>query len=140
MSLRKIPPSVADIEAMDRAMLSHWWGELLPGKPPHRASAAIMQRVLAFEVQARRYGGLSKSTLRQLNACAKPFRGQSRSLQSGGRLIREWNGVEHVVEVLERGFRWRGENYRSLSAVAKAITGAHWSGPRFFGLQERGGP
>ena len=52
----------------------------------------------------------------------------------GGRLLREWNGVTHIVEVEEGGYRWNGETYRSLSAVARAITGTRWSGPRFFGL------
>jgi hypothetical protein len=54
-------------------------------------------------------------------------------------LVREWNGVSHVVDVTADGVRWRGEQYRSLSAVARAITGAHWSGPRFFGLAGRPG-
>ncbi len=58
------------------------------------------------------------------------------TLKPGGRLLREWNGVTHTVEVTDEGFRWNGQTYRSLSAVARAITGARWSGPRFFGLQE----
>lgn len=49
-------------------------------------------------------------------------------------MLREWNGVTHVVEVTETGFLWNGETWRSLSAIAREITGAHWSGPRFFGL------
>ena len=70
---------------------------------------------------------------------AKGKRRQSRPrLRPGGRLLREWNGVTHVVDVVEGGFLWRGERHRSLSAIARAITGAHWSGPRFFGLQESG--
>ena len=56
------------------------------------------------------------------------------ALKPGGRLLREWNGVTHVVEVTETGFLWNGETWRSLSAIARAITGTHWSGPRFFGL------
>jgi hypothetical protein len=56
------------------------------------------------------------------------------ALKPGGRLIREWNGVTHVVDVTETGFLWKGETWRSLSSIAREITGAHWSGPRFFGL------
>ena len=56
-------------------------------------------------------------------------------LRPGGRLVREWNGVTHVVDVVADGYLWRGTRYRSLSAVAREITGAHWSGPRFFGLR-----
>ncbi len=61
-------------------------------------------------------------------------RKESPRLQPGARLIREWNGVSHVVEVVEAGFIWNGDRHRSLSAIARAITGARWSGPRFFGL------
>ncbi|WP_423827748.1 DUF2924 domain-containing protein [Shimia abyssi] len=57
------------------------------------------------------------------------------ALKPGGRLIREWNGVTHVVEVVEGGFLWKGQRYASLSPIARAITGARWSGPRFFGLK-----
>ena len=55
-------------------------------------------------------------------------------LRPGTRLVREWNGRTHVVDVSEDGFAFDGKTYRSLSAIAKRITGAHWSGPRFFGL------
>lgn len=70
---------------------------------------------------------------------AKPQRNLRKSLEPGTRLVREWNGSTHVVEVTERGFVWNGQAYRSLSAVARAITGARWSGPRFFGLGLRDG-
>jgi hypothetical protein len=63
----------------------------------------------------------------------------SPKLRPGGRLIRAWNGVSHVVDITEEGYLWRGRRYRSLSAIARAITGAHWSGPRFFGLKPGGG-
>jgi hypothetical protein len=56
------------------------------------------------------------------------------ALKPGGRLIREWNGVTHIVDVTDVGFVWRGETWRSLSSIAREITGAHWSGPRFFSL------
>lgn len=56
-------------------------------------------------------------------------------LRPGGRFIREWGGVSHVVDVTADGYLWQGRSYRSLSAIARAITGAHWSGPRFFGLK-----
>ena len=59
------------------------------------------------------------------------------ALKPGGRLLREWNGTTHVVEVLDDGFLWNGETYRSLSVIARTITGSHWSGPRFFGLNKK---
>ena len=58
-------------------------------------------------------------------------------LDPGARLVREWNGVSHTVDVTDHGFEWRGERYGSLSAIAREITGARWSGPRFFGLNGR---
>ncbi len=62
------------------------------------------------------------------------------TLQSGARLVREWNGVNHVVEVIEGGSVWNGDRHRSLSAIARAITGSRWSGPRFFGLTSDDAP
>ncbi|BDW86550.1 hypothetical protein MACH21_27270 [Roseicyclus marinus] len=61
----------------------------------------------------------------------------SPNLKPGGRLLREWNGVTHVVEVVENGYLWNGQRWRSLSVIAREITGAHWSGPRFFGLNAK---
>jgi len=85
-----------------------------------------------------RDGGLPKGFLTGLDRQVEVTVGRtSRSLAPGGRLLREWNGVTHVVEVSETGYRWNGTTHRSLSAVARAITGARWSGPRFFGLSER---
>ena len=62
----------------------------------------------------------------------------SPTLQPGARLLREWNGTTHVVDVLPNGFHWNGTTHRSLSAIAREVTGAHWSGPRFFGLNDHG--
>jgi hypothetical protein len=96
-------------------------------------------------MQVRRYGGLKPATCRRLrkiahglavghevNVLAPP------KLKPGARLLREWNGSTHVVEVVEGGFTWNGERHSSLSAIARAITGARWSGPRFFGVTSDG--
>lgn len=92
-------------------------------------------RFIAFELQSRRKGGLPRAVAAAIEkgAGGKPRRVSPR-LKPGGRLVREWNGTTHVVDVTEDGFNWNGRSYRSLSAIARAITGAHWSGPRFFGL------
>ncbi len=95
-----------------------------------------MRRFLAFEVQARTYGGLPRGFLKDLERLVatggtSPVTG----LKPGGRLLREWNGVTHVVDIGEDGFRWNGQRHASLSSVARAITGARWSGPRFFGFK-----
>jgi hypothetical protein len=130
-------PTVAEIEAMDRAALMAAWSDLFRSPVPKGLSQSFLRRFLAFEVQARQLGGLPKRFLANLDGqnAAKAARSDAR-LKPGGRLLREWNGVTHTVEVIDEGFRWNGQGYRSLSAVARAITGARWSGPRFFGLTE----
>ncbi|SEK54759.1 Protein of unknown function [Roseovarius azorensis] len=129
-------PSVAQIETMDRAALAAAWDYLFGSPVPRGLSQAFLRRFLAFEVQARCGGGLSKGFLtdleRRVSGAARP---SALSPQAGGRLLREWNGVTHVVEVREDGYTWNGTRYPSLSAVARAITGARWSGPRFFGTK-----
>ena len=131
---------VDEIAVMDRTALLTLWTELEEGAPPKRLSTPLMRRILAFEVQARRHGGLPASIEKKLaRIAAGKDRPTSPKLRPGGRLVREWNGVSHVVDVTDAGYLWRGERHRSLSAIARAITGAHWSGPRFFGLTGRSG-
>lgn len=128
-------PSVTEIEAMDRAALIAAWDNIVKAPVPKGLSKPFLRRFLAFEVQARRMGGLPNGFVKRLErqvSGATPHRGASPA--PGGRLLREWNGTTHVVDVTDDGYRWNGETYRSLSAVARAITGARWSGPRFFGI------
>lgn len=130
---------VEDIAVMPRDSLIVLWRDVVGGAPPRRLSTPLMRRILAFEMQARQHGGLSANLQRRLEGVAAgKGRAASPAIASGGRLIREWNGVSHVVDVVENGYLWRDHRYRSLSAIARAITGAHWSGPRFFGLKSRG--
>ena len=99
-----------------------------------------MVRAIAYEMQARHYGELKSAIVRQLEKIASDkTEGAPRALvlDPGARLIREWNGVTHTVDVTDDGFEWKGEQYGSLSAIAREITGARWSGPRFFGLNGR---
>ena len=127
--------TVAEIEAMDRAALVAAWSEIFHTPVPKGLSKALMRRFLAIEIQTRKLGGLSRKTKTALRKPSdKPVRPTSKSLQRGGRLLREWNGVTHVVDVTDDGFVWKDTTYRSLSKIAREITGAHWSGPRFFGL------
>ncbi|EYD75858.1 hypothetical protein Rumeso_02640 [Rubellimicrobium mesophilum DSM 19309] len=135
---------VADLEHMDRHALVALWAAALGGEPPARLSQPFLRRVLAWELQARAQGGLPASVTKRLDSLtAAQTRGTEKAvapkLKAGGRLLREWNGITHVVDVVEGGFIWRGQRHRSLSAIAQAITGAHWSGPRFFGLQDGAG-
>jgi len=132
-------PSVREIEAMDRAALQAAWSGLFATPVPKSLSQPYLRRFLAFEVQARRMGGLPKGFAADLQGGGtKTGTAASSTPAPGTRLLREWNGITHVVEVSETGILWNGETYRSLSSVARTITGARWSGPRFFGLTGAG--
>jgi hypothetical protein len=103
-----------------------------------------MLRAIAYAVQENVYGGLGLATQRRLNDLAKALstKGAERfdpglTLKPGSRLVREWHGRAHTVIVLEDGFEYDGQYYRSLSKVAQQITSVHWSGPAFFGLKRR---
>ncbi len=129
---------LSDLEEMDRAALVAAWSKVIDGPVPKNLSQPLMRLILAFEVQARRMGGLPKGFAKDLSQDLRSARGPLRAaLPAGGKLLREWNGVTHEVIVTEAGYEWRGESYRSLSAIARAVTGARWSGPRFFGVKER---
>jgi hypothetical protein len=127
--------TVAEIEAMDRTALLAAWAGIFGAPAPKSLSQGFLRRFLAFEVQARQQGGMPASLRKRLDAAAAKRAPEKRpGLRPGARLIREWNGVSHVVDVVENGYLWRGARCRSLTAIAREITGAHWSGPRFFGL------
>ena len=120
------------------------WRRLHRMPPPMRLSRDLLTRGITYKLQERAYGGLSLATARKLEhanadpqsrGAAKPV--QPISLRPGTRLVREWRGVTHMVLIHADGVEWRGQRYRSLTVVARKITGARWSGPRFFGLRRR---
>jgi len=128
--------SGAEIETLDRAALIAAWAEVFGTPVPKRLSSPFLRRFLAFELQARERGGLPKGFVSKLTKAARDEQSTaSPALKTGGRLIREWNGVTHVVDVVNGGFLWNGQHFSSLSPIARSITGARWSGPRFFGLK-----
>jgi Protein of unknown function (DUF2924) len=109
-----------------------------------RLSRDLLIRAITYKLQERSYGGLSKAAARKLEqaAAGPPSRGAAKptpsvSLRPGTRLVREWHGVTHTALIHADGIEWRGQRFRSLSVVARKITGARWSGPRFFGLRQR---
>jgi hypothetical protein len=116
------------------------WRRLYRSQPP-RLSRDLLVRAISYRVQEIRYGGLTKATSRKLRALVEA-RGSSaeiakegaQRIRAGARLIRAWNGRTHTVTVEVDGFTYAGRSYQSLSAIARDITGARWSGPRFFGL------
>ncbi len=116
------------------------WRRLNHSEPP-KISRDLLVLALAYRLQEIAHGGLGKATKRKLQTMAKTLQTTGRvgptpslSLKPGARLVREWRGRTHTVTVTEDGFEYAGENYPSLTTIAKKITGAHWSGPRFFGL------
>ncbi|WP_377190448.1 DUF2924 domain-containing protein [Ruegeria meonggei] len=134
----KNPRSAEDLEALTREQCTALWRSCFRTPFPRHLSLTIAKPILAFELQTRQLGGLNRQTQSALKAATSHQRDQrAPAMQPGSQIVREWNGVTHRVDVLEEGFSWKGQTYRSLSAIAKAITGAHWSGPRFFGLKER---
>jgi hypothetical protein len=132
---------IARLCDLPRPALCERWQRLTRTAPPKGISTALLRRALAYELQARRWQGLRQATRKRLlqtqtDKAAATTKAQPATAlpRSGDRLVREWNGRTYVVEVAEDGYRLDGRSYRSLSAVARAITGARWSGPRFFGL------
>ena len=109
------------------------------GAPPALRSPELLAMMLAWRIQAEAEGGLDAETRRALR---RPVATASRAApqpSAGTKLTREWQGVRHeVTAVSEGGFLYRGERFRSLSQVARAITGTRWNGPRFFGLRDEG--
>jgi hypothetical protein len=130
---------LATLAELDRAALLQHWRRAFGRDAPPRLSRVLMEKAIAYDLQAKVFGGLPARTRRSLRATAKADgrSGVSKLPSRGTRLVREWNGALHEVEVLEDGYLWRGARHRSLSAIARAITGTKWSGPRFFGLMAR---
>ena len=122
------------------------WQRLHRSPPPMRLSRDLLVRGITYKLQERSLGGLSPALLRKIasiNANIDPGAKEAKIapppivLKAGTRLIRQWHGVTHTVLVHTEGFEWSGKRYDSLSIIAREITGARWSGPRFFGLRKK---
>ena len=141
-STADVEPELDGLESLTHAELKARWNELYDVRCPKHMSRKFLLAAVAHRIQENAFGGLGKATTRRLEristdvAAGKPVRQPGLTIKSGTRLLREWNGVVHEVIVLETAVKYRGETWPSLSAVAREITGARWSGPRFFGLTE----
>lgn len=135
-----IAVEIARLEGLAIEKLRQEWRRLHQTPPPRRLSRDILLRGITYKLQENAFGGLSKAVLRRLQSSdvgdlsSAVKRIPRPSFRPGTRLVREWHGLTHSVVILADGVEWRGRRYRSLSVVAREITGAHWSGPRFFGL------
>ena len=138
---------VAALKTTPTPGLKKMWQELFDTEPPPYNRRFLESR-LAYRIQELAYGGLSRATLERLEVLAETLDGGDVTKRrqrvkdrpiTGTRLIREWQGVEHCVTVLDDGFEYQGRPYRSLSAIARAITGTRWNGLIFFGLKNQRG-
>ena len=141
MMARRKPPDI-DLEALldrSRSDLADLWTEEFGARPPYGMSQPLLARLLAYDLQVRASGGLGTRLENRLMAAARGDTPKPTAprLKPGSQLVRDWNGITHRVDVTETGFVYRDTRYKTLSSVAKAITGTHWSGPRFFGLTVR---
>ena len=141
-----IPARLAALKTASTADLKAQWRDLFDTEPPPFNRSYLESR-LAYRIQELAHGGLKPDTLRRLEKLGEQVSGrgtarrkrQDRMPMAGTRLVREWQGVEHTVTVTGDGFEWQGRPYKSLSAIAGAITGTRWNGPLFFGLRNRQG-
>jgi hypothetical protein len=142
---------LAEIQRLGVPELRERWRELFGTEPPAYRQDRMVAR-LAYRIQELAYGGLSGWATARLDQIADDVDGSRRpegglahmkrqrqdgQLTPGTRFVREWQGERHEVTVTESGFEYRGRNFRSLSAIARTMTGTQWNGPAFFGL--RGG-
>lgn len=146
---------VNSIPALTRGDLLARWEKHYGTRPHKLISTRLLVRAVAYALQVEQHRGLAKRTRTELLRLAEaagvqtdvkppdghqspaaraPRSGRHARPRRGTRLVREWNGRSHVVEVVDKGFAWQGQTYRSLSAIASLITGCRWSGPRFFGI------
>jgi hypothetical protein len=138
-----IPARLAALKTMPMPDLKAQWRELFETEPPP-FNRRYLENRLAYRIQELAYGGLKPETLRRLEALGEQYdsgnvttrriRHDARPI-AGTRLVREWRGDEHTVTVMAEGYEWEGRPYRSLSAIARAITGTRWNGLVFFGLK-----
>jgi hypothetical protein len=140
--VQAIEARLSELEVLDLPLLRKEWRKQLRREPP-RLSRDLTLRALAYAIQEEAFGGLSRQAAKRLKGSIE---GEGEGpgalspglrLSAGARLVREWRGRTHIVEVFDQGFLYEGVTYKSLSEVARRITGAHWSGPRFFGLSKR---
>lgn len=146
--MSKVDTIIAAIPAMSRRDIEAQWSKIGEGEAP-RLPDTLLRRVTAQLLQERRYGDVPAIIRRELAHISETAAGTTGQqapapvmpirLLDGTRLIREWNGRTIEVHVTGGAFEWEGRTYRSLSQIARDVTGAHWSGPRFFGMRPRRG-
>lgn len=130
---------ITALSGMDIATLKATWRDLYKTEPP-KFNRANIERRLAYRIQETAYGGLPAEVKAQIIQMRRQMEAGTRQKDNSGPppgtvLVREYQGIEHRVTVLDGGFEYQGRRYSSLSVIARAITGTQWSGPLFFGLK-----
>jgi hypothetical protein len=134
--MSRLDDQLAEVAVMDKLDLHARWTQLT-GRPAPKVSLAMLCLAVTYELQAKALGGLSRKARQRLDGVDSD-KAVSKDIRPGMRLAREHGGTMHVVTIGEAGeIRWRDREWRSLSEVARAITGTRWSGPAFFGLREK---
>ena len=148
----RVAAEMAALSELPQETLAELWEQRFGCTPPRGCGRQLLELAASYAIQEKAFGGLKATARRALGK--EPGKGETakanfaggrtritsvaissaRSMKPGTRLVREWNGRTHHVEVAADGFVWNGKTHRSLSGIARKITGAQWSGPRFFGL------
>ena len=135
---QKVRDEIALLSMANRQELLDRWQELFKSPAPPQLSTSLLRRGVIYQVQVVAYGDLLPSHKRKLQEAARANPAAlTPRLKPGARLVREWNGIAHTVDVIDGGFRYKDLTYMSLTAIAEQITGVHWSGPAFFGMRAR---
>ncbi|KKC26079.1 DUF2924 domain-containing protein [Sphingomonas sp. SRS2] len=143
--MASLDEQLAGLATLSQAQLRTEWRKYHKGQlMPTGLGRDLAGRAVAWKMQERVRGGLAPATSRELKRLAKQLHesgdidlGKQRQLKPGTKLVRQWHGTVYHVLVLEDGFQFQDRHYRSLTPIAREITGAAWSGPRFFGLKEK---
>jgi hypothetical protein len=131
----RLPKSIENLDIMASSELRLLYRQVIGFDPPHRASRVFLTGNLAWALQARDLKKSPTVLREQMMKRSNPAnRKKADKYKPGTRLVREWHGTSYEVTITERGYLWQDQHYRSLSSIARNITGARWSGPRFFGL------
>ncbi len=134
-----IEAEIARIRSLPLDALRRRWRVMFGRTPPAALSKDLLGRMMACRLQEQAFGSLDRESLRFLDALARHGGSPRRQLKPGTVLVRDYHGQRHTVTVAPDGFNWQGTTYPSLSAIARAITGTAWSGPRFFALARGNG-
>jgi len=134
-----VEAAIASLTQLNHQQLIGLWIDYYKNSPPKPVSRKLLIRAIAYAIQVKHYGGLSKRLRQEILRIAKESKSHNyapprRTLSTGTRLLRDWHGRSHIVEVMDKGFQWNGRTYRSLSVIAGEITGSNRNGPKFFGL------